>query len=324
MKNGYFCTMYPWGDNRPYNSYSAYFRRMFGSRVQKVAIDAGFTCPNRDGTLGTLGCTFCNNRAFTPSYCTPQKSITRQIDEGIEFHLRRYREATQYLAYFQSFSNTYAPAEVLRERFGEALAHPKVVGIVVGTRPDCVDEKKLDLLAGYAAEGKYIAVEYGIESTSDATLRAINRGHDFAAAERAVHMSAARGLHTGAHFILGLPDESDEMLLSQTGLINSLPLTTVKFHQLQIFRDTPMAAEYDRHPERFRRWSIGEYIDLVTEILRRMRPDLVLERFASEAPPRYHHALGWGLVRNEQLWTMLEKRLSEKGAYQGEKFIHLQ
>ncbi len=315
---------YPWGDNRAYNSYSAYFRRIFGSRVQKVAVDAGFTCPNRDGSLGTGGCTFCNNRAFTPNYCTPQKSITQQIDEGIEFHARRYREATRFLTYFQSFSNTYAPVEVLRERFGEALSHPKVAGIVVGTRPDCVDDGKLDLLAEYAAAGKYVAVEYGIESAFDATLRAINRGHDFAAAERAVRMSAERGLHVGAHFILGLPGESDRMLIDQTDRINSLPLTTVKFHQLQIFKDTPMAAEYDRAPERFRHWSVEEYIDLFVEILRRLRPDIVVERFASEAPPRYHHALGWGLVRNEQLWAMLEKRLSEKGACQGEKFIHLQ
>ncbi len=314
---------YPWGDNRPYNSYSAYFRRTFGSRLQKVAIDAGFTCPNRDGRISTGGCTFCNNRAFTPNYCTPQKSITRQIDEGIEFHRRRYREASQFLAYFQSFSNTYADIDLLKARFGEALAHPLVAGLVIGTRPDCVDAEKLDLLAGYAAAGKYIAVEYGIESTCDATLRAINRGHDFATAERAVRMSADRGLHTGAHFILGLPDESDEMLIAQTGRINSLPLTTVKFHQLQIFNDTPMADEYDRAPERFRHWSVDEYIDLLTEILRRLRPDLVVERFASEAPPRYHHALGWGLIRNEQLWAMLEKRLSEKRTFQGEKFIHL-
>ena len=314
--------MYAWGDDRRYNSYAAYFRRLMGGRVQKVAINAGFTCPNRDGTLSLGGCTFCNNAAFTPSYCRPQKSITQQIDEGIEFHRRRYRNAERFLAYFQSFSNTYAPLDRLREVYAEALAHPQVAGIVVGTRPDCVDEQKLDYFASLART-HYVAIEYGIESTFDATLRAINRGHDFATAERAVRWSAERGLHTGAHFILGLPGESDAMLLEQVGRINALPLTTVKFHQLQIFADTPMAAEYDRFPERFRAWSVEEYIDLFVEILRRLRPDLVVERFASEAPPRYHHACNWGLVRNQTLWTMLEKRLCETDTYQGEKFINL-
>ena len=314
--------MYAWGDDRRYNSYATYFRRLMGGRVQKVAINAGFTCPNRDGRLAVGGCTFCNNAAFTPSYCQPQKSITQQIDEGIEFHRRRYRNAERFLAYFQSFSTTYAPLDRLREVYGEALLHPQVAGIVVGTRPDCVDEQKLDYFASLART-HYVAIEYGIESTFDATLRAINRGHDFATAERAVRWSAECGLHTGAHFILGLPGESDAMLLEQVGRINALPLTTVKFHQLQIFADTTMAAEYDSHPERFRAWSVEEYIDLFVEILRRLRPDLVVERFASEAPPRYHHACNWGLVRNQTLWTMLEKRLCETDTYQGEKFIHL-
>ncbi|MGN0006744.1 MAG: TIGR01212 family radical SAM protein [Alistipes sp.] len=314
--------MYAWGDDRRYNSYANHFRRMVGSRVQKVAVNAGFTCPNRDGTVSTGGCTFCNNGAFTPSYCQPQKSITRQIDEGIEFHRRRYRSAERYLAYFQSFSNTYAPLDRLRRLYDEALSHPLVAGIVVGTRPDCVDEPILDYFASLARD-RYVALEYGIESTFDATLRAVNRGHDFAAAQRAVAMTAERGVHVGAHFILGLPGESDEMLIEQTERINALPLDTVKFHQLQIFRDTPMAHEYDLHPERFRSWSIGEYIDLFVEILRRLRPDLVVERFASEAPPRYHYACNWGLVRNQTLWSMLEKRLCELDACQGEKFVHL-
>ena len=313
---------YPWGDERRFNSYAGYFRRLFGDRVQKLSVDAGFTCPNRDGTVGRGGCTFCINGAFTPSYCTPAKSITQQIDEGIEFHRNRYRTARHYLVYFQSYSNTYAPRERLKAVYDEALRHPDVVGIVIGTRPDCVDEEKLDYLAGLARD-RYVAVEYGIESTSDATLRAVNRGHDFAAAERAVRMTAERGLAVGGHFILGLPGETDDMLLAQTARINALPLTTVKFHQLQVFRGTPMAAEYDADPARFRFWEIGEYLDLIVEILRRLRPDLVVERFASEAPPRYHYGRNWGLVRNEQLWAMLEKRLEERNAYQGEIFIPL-
>ena len=309
--------MYPWGDERPYNSYSTYFRRLFGERVQKVAINAGFTCPNRDGKVGFGGCTFCNNEAFTPSYCQPSKSITQQIEEGVEFHRRRYRNATRYLAYFQSFSNTYAPLEQLRELYDEALSHPLVAGVVVGTRPDCVDESKLDYFAELAKR-YYVTIEYGIESTYDDTLRSINRGHDFAIAERAVAMTAERGIAVGAHFVLGLPGESDEMILRQVERINNLPLTTVKFHQLQVFRSTAMEREYDLHPERFRFWELDEYIDLFIEILRRLRPDIVVERFASEAPPRYHYGRNWGLVRNETLWSMLEKRLMERGASQGD------
>lgn len=313
---------YPWGDERPYNSYSGYFRRLFGRRMQKLSVDAGFSCPNRDGTIATGGCAFCNNSAFTPSYCGGGKSIMQQIEEGIAFHRWRYREAQRYLVYFQSFSNTHAPLEVLRERYEEALRHPEVDGLVIGTRPDCIDAAKLDYLAELARE-KYIAVEYGIESVYDATLRRINRGHDFSVAERAVQMTAERGLHCGAHFILGLPGETDRMLLEGVERINRLPLTTVKFHQLQILRDTPFAAEYAAHPEHFRFWTLEGYIELVVELLRRLRADIVVERFASEAPPRFHCGPTWGLIRNEQLWTMLEKRLTAMGAYQGEFFIHL-
>ena len=311
--------LYAWGDERRYNSYAGYFRRLFGRRMQKLSVDAGFLCPNRDGRIATGGCTFCNNGAFTPSYCSRGLSITRQIEEGIAFHRWRYREAQRYLVYFQSFSNTYAPLEVLRERYEEALAHPDVAGLIIGTRPDCVDEAVLDYLAELARD-RYVAVEYGIESVYDASLRAVNRGHDFAAAERAVQMTTERGLAWGSHFILGLPGETDEMILEGVKAINRLNLTTVKFHQLQIFRDTAMALEFDEHPERFRFWTVDAYIDLVVEVLRRLRPDVVVERFASEAPPRYHHGPNWGLIRNEELWRRLEERLRERDTYQGELY----
>lgn len=205
---------------------------------------------------------------------------------------------------------------------GEALAHPDVAGIVVGTRPDCVDERKLDWLAELARD-RYVAVEYGIESTSDATLRAVNRGHDYACAVRAVEMTAARGIPVGGHFILGLPGETERMLLDRTAQINALPLTTVKFHQLQVFRGTAMAAEYDADPARFPFWEVDAYIDLAVEILRRLRPTLVVERFASEAPPRYHYGPDWGLLRNERLWAMLDERLAARDTYQGEIFLSL-
>ena len=307
----------PWGDDRPFNSYSGYFKRLFGSRMQKLTINAGFTCPNRDGRVGTGGCTFCNNEAFTPSYCTPAKSVTQQLEEGIAFHRYRYRTAQRYLAYFQSFSNTYAPLEELRRIYDEALAHPLVAGLVIGTRPDCVDDAVLDYFADVARE-RYVIIEYGIESCCDATLQAVNRGHDFACARQAVEATAARGIHTGAHFILGLPGESDDMLIASADIINSLPLNTVKFHQLQIFRDTPMAADWAQHPERYRFRTLDEYLDLFIRILQRLRPDLVVERFAGEAPPRYHCGPTWGLIRNEQLLARLEKRLRETGSYQSQ------
>lgn len=311
---------YAWGDNRRFNSYSNYFRKLLGGRVQKLAVNAGFTCPNRDGTAGSGGCTFCNNDAFTPSYCMRGGDIAWQIREGMDFHRNRYRSAEQYLVYFQSFSNTYAPLGRLKEIYSEALSVPGVAGIVVGTRPDCIDETKLDYFASLSRE-HYVAIEYGVESCRDETLRAVNRGHDFECARRAIEATAARGIHTGAHFILGLPGEDDSMLLDQTAVINSLPLTTVKFHQLQIFRDTPMAAEYAADPGKFRFFELGEYINLFVEILRRLRPDLVVERFAGEAPPRFQAGPTWGLIRNEQLLAMLEKRLEELDAWQGQFFV---
>lgn len=310
---------YPWGDGRRFNSYSAYFRRLFGGRVQKLAVNAGFTCPNRDGTCGTGGCTFCNNEAFTPSYCMNGGDVEWQLNEGIEFHRNRYRNADKFLAYFQSFSNTYASLDDLKRIYGTALSVPGIAGLVIGTRPDCVDARKLDYLTQLAKD-KYIAIEYGIESCNDATLAAVNRGHDFECARRAVAETSERGIHVGAHFILGLPGETDQMIVDQTSVINSLPLTTVKFHQLQIFKGTAMEEDYRIDPERYRFWELHEYIDIFIEILRRLRPDLVVERFASEAPPRYHFGPNWGLVRNEQLLTMLERRLEERNAWQGELY----
>ncbi len=311
-------TIYPWGDTRRFNSYSGRFRRLFGQRVQKVVIDAGFTCPNRDGTISSGGCTFCNNDAFSPSYSHKGYSVARQIEEGILFHRNRYQKAQKYLAYFQSYSNTYKPLEELRAIYDQAFGHPDVVGIVVGTRPDCVDEAKLDYFAELAARGHYVAIEYGIESVYDETLRRVNRGHDFSTAVRAVEMTHARGLHCGAHFILGLPGETEAMLVRQAGAINALPLDTVKFHQLQLFRDTLMARDYAEHPADYRFWSLEAYIDLFIDLLERLRPDLVIERFAGEAPPRYHlMPSAWGSVRNERLLQLLEQRLEERDTWQG-------
>ena len=302
---------------RRYNSFVGYLGNRYGGRLQKLVVDAGFTCPNRDGTLGRGGCSFCDNAAFHPGYSTSGKSIIRQLDEGIEFHRVRYRRAEGYLAYFQSFSNTYAPLGRLRAVYSEALSHPLVKGLVIGTRPDCVDEDKLDYLRSLQDDGHIVIVEYGIESCYDSTLQRIGRGHDFATARRAVEMTAGKGIDTGAHFIVGLPGETRQMILDGCEAINSLPLRSVKFHQLQLVKGTRVKTEFEQHPEDFLRLPLDGYIDLMVDMLERLRPDLCIERVAGEVPPRFVDVPQWGLVRNFQIVSMLEKRLEERDTYQG-------
>ena len=307
---------YDFPDGKRYSSFVGYFKRKYGERLQKIVLDAGFTCPNRDGKVGRGGCTYCDNAAFHPSYSTAGKSLYQQMEEGIEFHKVRYRTTEHYLAYFQSFSNTYAPLERLKQLYGEALSHPSVVGIVVGTRPDCIDEEKLDYLAELAKD-HVVIVEYGIESCYDATLFRINRGHDFETARRAVMMTAERGIDVGAHFILGLPGETREMMLDCCKLINDLPLRSAKFHQLQIVKGTRMEKEYAECPQDFERFSLDEYLDFFVDMLERLRPDLYIERFAGEVPPRFVNETPWGLIRNAELLRLLDKRLEERDTWQG-------
>ncbi len=299
-----------------YHAFVDWLRARYGGRLQKIVIDAGFTCPNRDGSLSTGGCTYCDNAAFHPAYSTPQKSIAQQIDEGIEFHRGRYRGTSRYLAYFQPYSNTYAPLEKLKRLYEEALSHPAVEGIVVGTRPDCVDDAKLDYLAELARK-HIVLLEFGIESCYDRTLARINRGHTFAQAEAAVRAASERGLTVGAHFILGLPGESREEMLAAADKINALPLTSVKFHQLQLIKGTRMAAEYAAHPEAFVTFALDEYLDFFIDLLERLRPDLCIERFAGEVPPRFVERTPWGLIRNAELLRLLEARLEERDTRQG-------
>ena len=307
---------YGFPEGKRYNSFVGYFKREYGERLQKIVLDAGFTCPNRDGKVGRGGCTYCDNAAFHPSYSTAGKSLYQQMDEGIEFHKVRYRTTEHYLAYFQSFSNTYAPLERLKVLYEEALSHPQVVGIVIGTRPDCVDEEKLDYLAELAKD-HVVIVEYGIESCYDATLRRINRGHDFETARRAVEMTAQRGLDVGVHFILGLPGETRQMMLDACARINELPIRSVKFHQLQIVKGTAMEKEYERCPQDFERFSLEEYLNFFTDILERLRPDIHIERFVGEVPPRFVNETPWGLIRNVELLRLLDKRLEERQTWQG-------
>lgn len=307
---------FPWGHKRRFNSYAEYFKRKFGGRVQKLAIDAGFTCPNRDGTKGTGGCTYCDNDAFNPSYCHPEKPVSLQILEGIEFHANRYRRANRFLAYFQPYSNTYASLDKLKEIYTQALAFPDILGLVIGTRPDCVDEQKMEYFRQLSGS-HYIMLEFGIESCYNKTLERINRGHNFEDAVRSLELAAKYGVKTGAHMIFGLPGESQEEMMAEAKIISGLPLQNIKFHQLQIVRGTRMAEEYRNFPEDFIRFTLDDYIEFIIDFTERLNPDIVIERFAGEVPPRFIDSGGWDLIRNDQVLARIEKRMEERDTFQG-------
>ena len=280
-------------------------------------LDGGFTCPNRDGRVGRGGCHFCLCESFNPDYCRKHSTISAQLQAGKEFFQGKYAEM-HYLAYFQAYSSTYASVEVLRERYEEALSVPGVVGLVIGTRPDCMPDTLLDYLEELN-QRTFLIVEYGVESTDNDTLKRINRGHTFEVAEEAIRMTAARGIRVGAHIILGLPGESNEQLIEQAGVLSRLPLTTLKLHQLQLIKGTRMAHEFEMQPEDFHLYSADEYIDLVIDYVEHLRPDLVLERFVSQSPKELLIAPDWGL-KNHEFTDKVKKRMRERDAWQGKKY----
>jgi radical SAM protein (TIGR01212 family) len=307
--------IFPWGHSRRFNAYTNYLKTVFRCRVQKVSIHAGFTCPNRDGTKGTGGCTFCNNDAFNPSYCRAEKSIKQQILEGIQFHKTRYKTADKYLAYFQAYSNTYKSLEQLKKIYDQALGVKKVVGLVIGTRPDCVDNDKLKYFKELS-EKYYIAIEYGIESCNNNTLKRINRGHTFEDTVKAINEAASMGIRTGAHVIFGLPGETKQEMLNSAKILSRLSLNNIKFHQLQIIKETPIAEEYKKKPGEFYIFNFDEYIDFMVSYLELLNPAFIVERIAGEVPPRYNSGIQWGL-RYDQILAVLEKRLEERNTWQG-------
>lgn len=310
---------YIWNHNRRFNAYAPYFKKVFGQRVQKISVDAGFTCPNRDGSKATGGCTYCNNDAFNPSYCKPEKSIDQQVLEGIEFHKVRYRKASKYLIYFQPYSNTYAPLTQLKKIYESALEQPGVVGLVIGTRPDCIDEEKLEYLQELSKK-YYIIIEYGIESIYNQTLNRINRMHTYEQSREAIIKTAEYGINIGAHFIFGLPGESRKMMMDSVTEISSLPLSTIKFHQLQIVSNTIMAKDYKLLPNDYELFSFDDYINFIVTFTERLNPNFIIERFAGEVPPRYLAGPGWGLIRNDQINIVIEKELEKRNAWQGKYF----
>ncbi|WP_251620726.1 TIGR01212 family radical SAM protein [Odoribacter lunatus] len=297
-----------------YRDFPAFCRKVFGVRVQKLSVDAGFTCPNRDGKKGTGGCTFCNNESFNPDYCRSVESISSQLDEGIRFFDSKYKGQC-YLAYFQAYSNTYAPLDVLRKRYEEALAHSQVAGIVIATRPDVMNEEILAYLEQLARE-YYVCVEFGIESTDNAVLAKVNRGHTYEEAERAIISAADRGIYIGAHLIFGLPGETPQSMLDGAVRVSRLPIHILKLHQLQIIRGTRMADEYLNNPLLFRLYTLEEYLDFIADVIERMNPEVYLERFVNQAPPEYLIAPNWG-VKNYEFVAKLDKRLKERDSWQG-------
>lgn len=305
----------PADTSRPlYADMGSYLAARFPYKVQKISLHAGFSCPNRDGTKGRGGCTYCNNQTFSPDYCHTGRSITEQLDEGIAFFARKYPDM-KYLAYFQAYTNTYGTTPYLAACYEEALAHDGVVGLIIGTRPDCMPSDLLAYLSDLARD-RYLMVEYGIESTCDETLVRINRGHDYACAVDAVQRTAGAGIPVGAHMILGLPGESRETILSHAVRLSELPLTMVKLHQLQLIRGTRLAQEYEQGLADIFPYTVVEYIDLAIDFIERLRPDIVVERFVSQSPDALLIAPRWGL-KNHEFTARLLRRMRERNTWQG-------
>lgn len=309
--------VFVWGHKKRYNDFPTYFRNKFSERVQKVSVDAGFTCPNRDGTKGKGGCSYCNNKTFKPTYCSLENSVTKQIQQGIDFFSKKY-QAMKFLAYFQAYTNTYAPFEDLEKLYKEALQHPKIIGLVISTRPDSVSSELLDYLEELSKK-VYVMVEFGLESHLDKSLKLINRGHSFADSVWALEQTAKRGLNNAAHLILGLPGETRADWLEQAKVISKLPIKNLKLHQLQIHKGTVLENQYKENPRQFHLFSAEEYIELVVDYLELLNPKIIVERFISQAPPEMLLAPKWGL-KNFEFVAKVEKRLAERNTWQGRLF----
>lgn len=302
----------------PYNQWIK--TRLGEGRIQKLSVDGGFGCPNRDGTLGHGGCAYCANKAFTPPYCASTKSVRQQLEEGKAFFRHKY-PAQRYLAYFQNFSGSYFAGDGkdndsrikvdvgrLKPIYEEALSVDGIVGIVIATRPDCVSDEWLDYLRSLHDRGVFVEVEYGVESTHDTTLARINRGHDFDCARKAVKDTKARDIVTCVHLILGLEGESHDEMLDMANDMNSLKPDIVKLHQLQIVRDTPLALRHAAGEKVGTLFSVNDYIDLVVDFLRRLDNDICVERFVSQVPDEFLIAPKWG-IKNFEFVEAVKKRL---------------
>ena len=305
---------FAWGHKRRYNDFGTYMRSHFKGTVQKVSVNAGLTCPNRDGNKGYGGCTFCNNDTFKPTYCQPDIRVKEQLSRGIDLFKAKHPD-TKYLAYFQAYTNTYGDISQLIDLYEEALSTPEVIGLIVGTRPDCLPDSLLDYFQDLSKR-QYLTVELGIESTSDLTLLRVRRGHDYKCTIDAVENLVSRGILTGAHLILGLPGESRQEMLNHADVISQLPINFLKVHQLQYVKGSILGADFMKNPEKYEVFELDEYIELVVEFITRVRPSIVMERFASQAPYNMLLAPNWKL-KNFEMARMVEKRLEELDVWQG-------
>lgn len=297
-----------------FNTFGQYLRKRFNTIIHKVNIDAGFTCPNRDGTLDVTGCIYCNNDSFRPSECKPQLSIKEQIRKGINYLSLRYG-ARRFLAYLQPYTNTYAPVSELERLYSETLSHPAIMGLAIGTRPDCIDEEKISLISSFA-RNHFILVEYGLQSIYDKTLEYIHRGHNYQTFLNAVNLTAEKGIEIGVHVIAGFPTETREEMLYTASELSRLPIGFIKIHQLQVVKDTPLAQYYQKEP--FHLFSYEEYVDFVVDFIERLSPEIVIQRFFATSPSHILIAPKWGKSRH-QLMNDIQKRFIQRDAIQGSK-----
>jgi len=298
-----------------YLDYSSFIKSTFGERVQKIALDIGFSCPNRDGSKGYGGCTYCNNNTFNPDYCEPTKSIKEQLEQGISFFSKKYK-TQQYLAYFQAYTNTYSDLESLKKMYEEALNVDGVIGLVIGTRPDCISEEIIDYLS-FLSKKYFISLEFGVESTLNRTLQNVNRCHTFEESKITFEKCKDKGFDLGAHLIIGLPGETKNELLNHAKEISKLPINTLKLHHLQIVKNSVMEVQYKRNPENFNLFTSENYIDFITDFIGYLRPDIIIERFISEAPQDLLIAPKWNNLKNFEIVAKIDKKLIEKNTWQG-------
>jgi len=301
-----------------YFDYSSFIKLNFGERVQKISLDVGFTCPNRDGSKGYGGCTYCNNNSFNPGYCEPEKSITQQLEQGIAFFSKKHKYQN-YFAYFQAYTNTFSDIESLKKMYDEALAFPQVIGLIIGTRPDCISDELIDYLS-FLSKKHFISLEFGVESTLNKTLLAINRCHTFEDSKTAYENCANKGIHLGAHLIIGLPGETRAELLNHATEISKLPIDSLKMHHLQIVKQTVMAVQYKRDPGNFDLFTSEDYIDFISDFIGFLRPDISIERFASEAPYDLLIAPKWNQMKNFEVVAKIDQKLAEKNTWQGKYY----
>ena len=303
----------PGGEGR-FRSYNKWLQEKFGERVYKVIVDAGFTCPNRDGTVAVGGCAYCNNNSFRPPSAIKTDPIRDQVREGIEYIRKRF-DAHKFIIYFQPFTNTYAETGYLRELYTDAVEHPEVVGLAIGTRPDCVDEEKIRMI-DEIAQRTFVSLEFGVESIYDDTLRRVNRGHDYATFLRAMELTRRRSIHIGAHLILGFPWETREQWLAMADEMSRAGVDALKIHHLHLVRGTALAAEYARRP--FRVLGYEEYLDLLCDFIERLDPRIVIERMFGEAPLALLVAPNWRRTKND-LVRDIQRRFEERDVWQGSK-----